>query len=199
MSLPYNKNGTVIDFGPKDVKNNDYDERMIQKTILEETTPEEREELQRFTFLNLNELIKPKVRLNNDKPPPRPQNAFVIFRKDYQARLTSQHPTLSSAFRDISTTSSKLWKEASDDQKNCFNRLSDLAKSLHEKIWPTSSNSGDNAPASRDNSLPQPGNEHAESQNVEVNRRTLEIDPSTDFFNKYCKEVLNSLDKETFL
>ncbi|CAI2176554.1 9858_t:CDS:1 [Funneliformis geosporum] len=222
MSLPYNKNGNVIFLVRKEgVKNNDYDERIIREFILQETTPEEREEMQNLTFLTISELIKPKIRHDKDKRPPRIQNAFVIFRKDYQAWIASEFPYLTSEFRDISIKSSALWHEASEDKKNCFNKISKLAKRFHEKIWSgnlyklRSPNTTSNVSASRgctfDNSLPpifessyHPMNEqenqvNARINNLKVYRKTLEINPSLEFFNKYCKDVLNSLDKNICL
>jgi hypothetical protein len=134
----YPKQGYIIPF-PKPVHNEKYyifDDNTIESIINNIITPEEQKEIESLTFLPLVDLVKPGVKKYKDKVP-RSQNAFVIFRKDQQARLTFEKgPSFTAQLKHVSAIVSKFWKEASVEEKTLYDRISYITKQVHKHLWP---------------------------------------------------------------
>lgn len=98
---------------------------------------EEQLNLEKLTFLSLVDLVKPGNQKCLKNYPPRSQNAFVIFRKDQQAKLTHENgSSFTSNIKEVSSFVSILWKNATYEQKTLYNRISHIAKQIHKHLWP---------------------------------------------------------------
>ncbi|PKC15248.1 hypothetical protein RhiirA5_260177, partial [Rhizophagus irregularis] len=66
---------------------------------------------------------------------PRPQNSYIIYRRNYQARLAlSDEPN--ATLNKISKITSSNWKNESLDTKKIFDILAECAKKVHKCIFP---------------------------------------------------------------
>ncbi|CAG8506186.1 5035_t:CDS:2 [Paraglomus brasilianum] len=82
-------------------------------------------------------LLNPINKNNTENnSPPRPQNAWVIFRKDFENRLRRLDPNHPHTVQDISKSASKSWKKQPDVVKKYFKLLSKLALKLHKETYP---------------------------------------------------------------
>ncbi|CAG8578096.1 1935_t:CDS:1 [Paraglomus occultum] len=73
----------------------------------------------------------------------RPPNAFIIYRKEIQARLTSQKNATGSTSPWISSTSTiagRLWKAEDPEIKAFFIGLSKVAKQVYDQLLPCKQN-----------------------------------------------------------
>ncbi|CAG8575709.1 10499_t:CDS:1 [Paraglomus brasilianum] len=66
--------------------------------------------------------------------PPRPQNAWIIFRKNFESEFRSRYPN--SSVLEISRIASTHWKSQPDFVKNYFEVLSKLARQQHKHAYP---------------------------------------------------------------
>ncbi|CAG8539884.1 10629_t:CDS:2 [Diversispora eburnea] len=101
-------------------------------------TPEERLKYEKKLFIPLQDLIFPSNRpKRNASSATRYQNSFIIFRKDYQARVTAElGPEIGSRLKEISQKASVEWRNLSSEDKYMYDRISACTKKLNEKIWP---------------------------------------------------------------
>ncbi|CAG8732020.1 3593_t:CDS:2 [Rhizophagus irregularis] len=140
----YPRQGYIIPF-PKNTHQEKYfifDDNTIESIISTVITPDEQKEIESLTFLPLVDLVKPGIKKHKDNKAPRSQNVFVIFRKDQQARLTFEKgPSFTSQLKHVSIVVSKLWKEATAEQKTLYDRVSYITKQVHKHLWPDYSNS----------------------------------------------------------
>ncbi|CAG8524122.1 4649_t:CDS:2 [Ambispora gerdemannii] len=87
--------------------------------------------------LSIEELTKPAVRKrdNSDKPP-RPQNSWIIFRRDYEAhlRLCNQH--IKQKVKETAKECSLKWRELSSETKHFFKILEKIACENHKSLYP---------------------------------------------------------------
>ncbi|POG79733.1 hypothetical protein GLOIN_2v1765399, partial [Rhizophagus irregularis DAOM 181602=DAOM 197198] len=114
-----------------------FDDNTIESIISTVITPDEQKEIESLTFLPLVDLVKPGIKKHKDNKAPRSQNVFVIFRKDQQARLTFEKgPSFTSQLKHVSIVVSKLWKEATAEQKTLYDRVSYITKQVHKHLWP---------------------------------------------------------------
>lgn len=138
-NFTYPRQGYIIPF-PKPIHQEKYfifDDNTIESIINTVITPEEQREIESLTFLPLVDLVKPGVKKLKDNKAPRSQNVFVIFRKDQQARLTFEKgPSFTSQLKHVSVVASKLWKEATAEQKTLYDRVSYITKQVHKHLWP---------------------------------------------------------------
>jgi hypothetical protein len=104
-------------------------ENSISKLIDKETL----NKIEKHTTLSLFDLILPSVNYRTDKIP-RPQNKYIIYRRDLCAKLALSNSTLT--FVNFSKFSSNNWKKESSEVKNIFDRLAEYAKVLHNRIYP---------------------------------------------------------------
>src|SRR6266498_888071 len=91
--------------------------------------------------LPLEELLFParKNRKNKNKPQgkiPRPQNAWVLFRKDYEANQRMRFPDKALKMKNVSTDAGEVWRKQSTKVKRYFEILSRLAHEQHKKLYP---------------------------------------------------------------
>ncbi|KAF0559087.1 MATA-HMG [Gigaspora margarita] len=93
--------------------------------------------------LGVEELISPpqnsrkaKKYLKNPQssPPPRPQNKFVLFRRDFSAKQKRIGKILS--FKNMSQEASNAWDKLSNEEVLYFEALEKLAKDRHNEIYP---------------------------------------------------------------
>ncbi|CAG8730407.1 92_t:CDS:1 [Dentiscutata erythropus] len=64
----------------------------------------------------------------------RPQNAFILYRKDFQDEIKEKHPDAN--FEKISQIVGKLWARESDKIKNQYILLADLCGRVHSELFP---------------------------------------------------------------
>ncbi|CAG8809785.1 14807_t:CDS:1, partial [Racocetra persica] len=90
----------------------------------------------KFT-LPLDELLAPREQRESHNPP-RSQNKFILFRKDYTARMRKENPnrTKSMKTRDLSKEASEAWKVQSVQVKQLFTVLADIANERHRVKYP---------------------------------------------------------------
>ncbi|CAJ0649117.1 15629_t:CDS:1, partial [Entrophospora sp. SA101] len=67
---------------------------------------------------------------------PRPQNAWVLFRKDYEAKQRLRFPEKALKMKNISTDAGEHWRNESMKVKRFFDILSKLAHEKHKSIYP---------------------------------------------------------------
>ncbi|CAG8702165.1 5810_t:CDS:1 [Gigaspora margarita] len=91
--------------------------------------------------LSLSELLSParKNRKNKSKPEnkiPRPQNAWVLFRKDYEANQRMRFPDKALKMKNVSTDAGDVWRNQPSKVKRFFEILSRLAHEQHKALYP---------------------------------------------------------------
>jgi len=89
--------------------------------------------------LNINKLIqnskKTRQSISFDKrklnKPPRPQNAWIIYRRDKSVmpEFVEKH------FKDVSKKILRMWKAESNKTKLLFDALAKLANQIHSKLY----------------------------------------------------------------
>jgi len=95
-------------------------------------------QLQTFRlFLSVNELISPSQMsrtFRRDESIPRPQNAFIIYRRNLVASLKEKCGDV--RFRDISDEASEAWRNERQEVKQFFKCLAVMGKIVHSQKWP---------------------------------------------------------------
>ncbi|CAJ0644748.1 1453_t:CDS:2 [Entrophospora sp. SA101] len=106
--------------------------------VISELDPETRNKIDKQITLPLEELIRPTLKSRKGNIP-RPQNLFVIYRKDLQAKLVLKHgPDVGSNLALVSKRASKSWERESQSIREIFEVIAELAKKVHERIYPVS-------------------------------------------------------------
>ncbi|CAG8556880.1 3649_t:CDS:1 [Paraglomus occultum] len=77
-----------------------------------------------------------KNRVRKSTTPPRPQNAWVIFRKNFEGRLRAQDRNKTYTIQEISKMAGKDWKNQPMEVKQYFDALSKLAQQRHKMTYP---------------------------------------------------------------
>ncbi|CAJ0842465.1 15074_t:CDS:2 [Entrophospora sp. SA101] len=104
--------------------------------VISELDPETRNKIDKQITLPLEELIRPTLKSRKGNIP-RPQNLFVIYRKDLQAKLVLKHgPDVGSNLALVSKRASKSWERESQSIREIFEVIAELAKKVHERIYP---------------------------------------------------------------
>ncbi|CAG8531100.1 13208_t:CDS:1 [Ambispora gerdemannii] len=87
--------------------------------------------------LPIEELTKPakKKRDDSDKPP-RPQNSWIIFRKDCEANLRLRSPYVKQKVKHTAKECSLKWKSQSSEVKHFFKTLEKIAHENHKHMYP---------------------------------------------------------------
>lgn len=96
------------------------------------------ETLQTSTYrlsLDFNALVSP-ARNHDDSTIGRPQNAWILFRKNFATRVRKEHQNL--AIGEVSKRASNEWKKAPPKVKRLFGALAEVAKKRHKLIHPGS-------------------------------------------------------------
>ncbi|CAB4392081.1 unnamed protein product [Rhizophagus irregularis] len=92
--------------------------------------------LQKIT-MPIEYLISPKRKSRKGNTPPRPQNSFLIYRRDFMSKLTTNYgPEISSNLSYVSSNAGKWWSSESQEVKNIYKLIADLAKKVHERTYP---------------------------------------------------------------
>ncbi|RHZ57024.1 hypothetical protein Glove_395g33 [Diversispora epigaea] len=88
--------------------------------------------------LSLDSLLLParRNRKNKINRIPRPQNAWVLFRKDYEANKRNQFPDQLFKMKTVSINAGNEWKIQSPQVKRYFEILSKLALAKHKIMFP---------------------------------------------------------------
>ncbi|CAG8531787.1 12825_t:CDS:1 [Ambispora gerdemannii] len=87
--------------------------------------------------LTIEELTKPSAKKHeNPGKPPRPQNSWIIFRKDYEANIRLLNPDVKQNVIHTAKGCSVKWKSQSIEVKNFFKILEKIACKNHEQIYP---------------------------------------------------------------
>ncbi|CAG8561911.1 737_t:CDS:2 [Diversispora eburnea] len=92
--------------------------------------------IKKHTTLPLPELITPSVNVRTVKNP-RPQNSFVIYRRNVQAEIAKDKGSSAAGRLDyVSKHASKKWKSESQEVKDLFGFLASCAKKVHDYMYP---------------------------------------------------------------
>ncbi|CAG8471312.1 9743_t:CDS:2, partial [Acaulospora colombiana] len=98
-------------------------------------TNDERNKYESKLFLPLYDLIFPSSRPRRTTK--RYQNSFIIFRKDYQARVIAEcGPKIGSKLKEISQRASLMWGKCSPEDRYMYDQIAMCTKKLHNKLWP---------------------------------------------------------------
>ncbi|CAG8646093.1 35_t:CDS:1 [Ambispora gerdemannii] len=100
-------------------------------------TDNERQILQQCPYqltLSINELTKPAVKKRHN--PPRPQNSWVIFRRDYEAHLRLCNQNIKSKVKETAKECSLKWRKLSSEVKYFFKILEKIACENHKRTYP---------------------------------------------------------------
>src|SRR5947207_4007856 len=89
------------------------------------------------TILSLYDLLTP-IENHRTLKIPRPQNSFVIYRRNLQAKMALSNTPNSSLERldKISKIAGNKWKNESKEIKEIFTFIADCAKKVHDHIFP---------------------------------------------------------------
>ncbi|CAG8433741.1 11071_t:CDS:1 [Ambispora gerdemannii] len=87
--------------------------------------------------LTIEELTKPaKKKSDNSDKPPRPQNSWIIFRKDCEANLRLRSPDVKQKVKHTAMECSLKWKSQPSEVKHFFKALEKIAHENHKHIYP---------------------------------------------------------------
>ncbi|PKB98596.1 HMG-box, partial [Rhizophagus irregularis] len=64
----------------------------------------------------------------------RPQNAFILYRKDLQDKIKDENPDAD--FKEISRIAGNRWKHEVDHVKNNYTLLATLGGLVHQDLFP---------------------------------------------------------------
>ncbi|KAG9298809.1 hypothetical protein G9A89_015830 [Geosiphon pyriformis] len=107
-------------------------EYYLQKEVYENDVPIS------STVLSLKEILAPSKKHHKKgktkASPPRPQNDYVLYRKEFQAARLQKDPDVTFAL--ISKESSKSWKKESPLTKNFFQILARVSALAHHEVFP---------------------------------------------------------------
>ncbi|RIB28444.1 hypothetical protein C2G38_1898493, partial [Gigaspora rosea] len=67
---------------------------------------------------------------------PRPQNSFLLFRKDFAARHRSLHKGKKISSKEISTLAAERWNEQPPSVRLFFRQLELKALDKHKELFP---------------------------------------------------------------
>ncbi|CAI2170448.1 16159_t:CDS:1 [Funneliformis geosporum] len=86
--------------------------------------------------LTLEELLVPKLNISGKIP--RPQNAWMLFRKDFTAgtKFLTRNDNKKLRMQDISTLASHSWRQQPSEVKQFFEILRMAAKETHNLYYP---------------------------------------------------------------
>ncbi|CAG8501328.1 3150_t:CDS:1 [Paraglomus brasilianum] len=80
------------------------------------------------------DMLLPNSNCRAVRSPPRPQNPWILFRKDFEARYRKHSPTTPA--RKISSFASEAWKTGGRDVAKFFEVLAKVAAVRHQMIYP---------------------------------------------------------------
>ncbi|KAI9144158.1 hypothetical protein BKA69DRAFT_916630 [Paraphysoderma sedebokerense] len=71
---------------------------------------------------------------SSKKRPPRPPNSYILFRKDKQPEVLAKYGGI--ANNEVSKIVGEMWRNASFEEKEKYNKLSKAVKEAHAKMYP---------------------------------------------------------------
>src|SRR6185312_8952146 len=83
---------------------------------------------------SLDELLRPARRKCFN--PPRSQNSWIIFRKDFFSQIRAKHPGTAHSLTEISTAASNRWRNLPCAVKQYFKVLAKIAQEQHKTAYP---------------------------------------------------------------
>ncbi|CAG8556926.1 38665_t:CDS:1 [Gigaspora margarita] len=89
--------------------------------------------------LNVENLINPSKTSRRSKKtndPPRPQNSFVLFRRDFEAKYRLLHKGEKIFSKKISSLAAKYWNVQPSSVRGFFKNLECMALDKHKKMFP---------------------------------------------------------------
>ncbi|CAG8570372.1 15467_t:CDS:1 [Racocetra fulgida] len=110
---------------------------MIEKIIDNYFNEETITKIQQNTVIPLYELVTPIENLRTHKIP-RPQNSFVIYRRNIQAKIASSFASDNSIGKldNVSKFAGKQWKKESKEIRELYSLIADCAKKVHDFLYP---------------------------------------------------------------
>lgn len=112
-------------------------DQLLVEQVINSIEPNTIETISNQVFLPIKELIAPLPKKSRISKVPRPQNPFVIYRRDTQAKLMVEKGSKFGSKLDfVSRVASKNWKNASSEIRNIYSFLAQLAKKVHEETYP---------------------------------------------------------------
>ncbi|CAG8467558.1 23653_t:CDS:1 [Dentiscutata erythropus] len=125
---PYSQYGRP----PYQLSRSEIVERIIAETIDDATLTK----IKKHTTLPLPELITPSVNVRTVKNP-RPQNSFVIYRRNVQAEIAKEKGATAAGRLDyVSKFAATKWKQESQEVKELYGFLAICAKKVHDFMYP---------------------------------------------------------------
>ncbi|CAG8586574.1 12857_t:CDS:2 [Ambispora gerdemannii] len=85
-------------------------------------------------FLSLEELLAPCKKTRTKSTTQRPQNDYVIYRKEVQAETLHFFPE--TKFTDISKIASEKWEAETQERRNFFTFLAAIGNLIHSDVFP---------------------------------------------------------------
>ncbi|CAG8525935.1 8442_t:CDS:2 [Diversispora eburnea] len=108
----------------------------LESIITSTITQDERRQIDSTIFLPLYDLIMPTHKPRRKKAP-RSQNSFVIFRKNFQAKITHEKgPEYSAQLKIISKHAKVIWHSLDIEKKSIYGKIANIANKVHKTIWP---------------------------------------------------------------
>ncbi|CAG8476714.1 10083_t:CDS:1 [Paraglomus brasilianum] len=86
------------------------------------------------TNLPLDALLAPSTKSRKNRGIARPQNEFVLYRKDIQPEIVRTNPT--ATFSEISKIAGARWKDENPDKKRFFTILSQAGYLAYQELFP---------------------------------------------------------------
>ncbi|CAG8656072.1 15139_t:CDS:1 [Cetraspora pellucida] len=88
--------------------------------------------------LQQEELLAPRKQKKKTRKAPRAQNKFILFRKDYTARVRRKEPRRAKSMKtqEFSKEASEKWEEQSTEVKRFFTILAEVATERHKMMYP---------------------------------------------------------------
>ncbi|RHZ49329.1 hypothetical protein Glove_522g90 [Diversispora epigaea] len=83
---------------------------------------------------NNNEKLPGCLKIKNEKRPPRPPNAFILYRREKQPAILATNRHMTNA--EISRYIADLWKNESNETRLMWERYADQQKLNHMKAYP---------------------------------------------------------------
>ncbi|GBB97174.1 hypothetical protein RclHR1_02930023 [Rhizophagus clarus] len=112
-------------------------DQLLVEQVINSIEPNVIETISNQVFLPIKELIAPLPKKSRTSKVPRPQNPFVIYRRDTQAKLMVEKGSKFGSKLDfVSRVASKNWKNASSEIRNIYSFLAQMAKKVHEETYP---------------------------------------------------------------
>ncbi|CAB4495947.1 uncharacterized protein OCT59_021570 [Rhizophagus irregularis] len=108
----------------------------IIEQVLSELDPTAYSKILRQVSLPIEKLICPKKKSRKGNIP-RPQNSFVIYRRDFMAKVKLNYGhEISSNLPFVSTKAAKWWSSENSEVKNTYQIIADLARKVHIRVYP---------------------------------------------------------------